>query len=356
MATPSLGNLDNDSDLEIIFFGYTSSGDVYAINHDGTNVENFPVEINEKVLKGGAVYDVDNNGKDDIVVATENDKSIFVIYDNGDFENIFTSNDKFKSAPSIIDNNGDITILAGDEGGILHAVSPLGEFKFNIITGDNVRCAASFISNDYISGIFFGSEDGNLYGIDFNGNNLPNWPQNVAAGISGNATINSSPIFSDLDSDGLVEVITATEEGQLIAFKLDGTNYSNFPMQFDFGFISSPSITDIDNDNDLEIVVGTNQNLSVIDFKENAIINDSDWTTYRGDNKRSGSFAVSNNYLIGDINSDTFINVQDLVLLINVIIGLSELDNSQINVADINNDNTIDVLDVVLLVNTILDR
>ena len=356
MATPSLGNLDNDTDLEIIFFGYTSSGDVFAINHDGTNVENFPVEINEKVLKGGAIYDIDNNGRDDIVVATENDKSIFVIYDNGDFENIFTSNDKFKSAPSIIDNNGDITILAGDEGGILYAVSPSGEFKFSIITGDNVRCAASFISNEYISGIFFGSEDGNLYGIDFNGNNLPNWPQNVAAGISGNATINSSPIFADLDSDGLAEIITATEEGQLIAFKLDGTNYSNFPMQFDFGFISSPSITDIDNDNDLEIVVGTNQNLSVIDFKEIASINNSDWITYRGNNKRSGSFTTSNNFLIGDINSDTFINVQDLVLLINVIIGVSELDNSQTNIADINSDSTIDVLDVVLLVNTILDR
>ena len=52
-------------------------------------------------------------------------------------------------------------------------------------------------------------------------------------------------------------------------------------MQFDFGFISSPSITDIDNDNDLEIVVGTNQNLSVIDFKEIASINNSDWITYR---------------------------------------------------------------------------
>ena len=97
-------------------------------------------------------------------------------------------------------------------------------------------------------------------------------------------------------------------------------------------------------------------NLSVIDFKEDAAINDSDWTTYRVDNKRSGSFSSTNDYLIGDINSDTFINVQDLVLLINVIIGLSELNNSQINIADINNDNTIDVLDVVLLVNTILDR
>ena len=355
MATPSLGNLDTDSDLEIIFFGYTSSGDVFAINHDGSNVVNFPVQLNEKVLKGGAIYDIDNNGKDDIVVATENDKSIFIIYDNGTFENIFSSNDKFKSAPSVIDNNGNIIIIAGDEGGILYGITPSGSLEFNIITGDNIKGSAGFIDNNAISGLFFGSEDGNLYGIDLNGETLDNWPQTVIGGISGNTTINSSPIFADLDSDGESEVITASEEGQLIIYNIDGTPYSNFPIQFDFGFISSPTIADIDNDNDLEIIVGTNQNLSVIDLKESAIINDYDWNTYRGDNYRSGSFTAVNDVSLGDINNDALVNVQDLVMLINIIIGVSNPDSYQTNASDMNFDNTLDVLDVVLLVNTILD-
>jgi len=356
MATPSIGNLDNDDDLEIIFFGYTTSGDVFVINHDGSNLENFPVQLNEKVLKGGAIYDIDNNGKDDIVVATENDKSIFIIYDNGEFVNIFTSNDKFKSAPSILDNNGNITILAGDEGGIFYGVSPTGNLEFNVITGNNIKSSTGFIDSDGTSGMFFGSEDGNLYGIDFNGNNLTNWPQTIVGGISGNTTINSSPVFADIDNDGISEIITASEEGQLIIYHINGTSYGNFPMQFDFGFISSPTIIDIDNDNDLEIVVGTNQNLSVIDLKETATLNNNNWNTFRGDTHRTGAFVAGGNFILGDLNSDSIINVQDLVILINIIIGVTEPSSMQLSAGDMNFDNLIDVLDIVLLVNTILDR
>ena len=48
-ATPSLGNLDDDDELEIIIGSMSNSGKVYAINHDGTSVPGFPVEINEKI-------------------------------------------------------------------------------------------------------------------------------------------------------------------------------------------------------------------------------------------------------------------------------------------------------------------
>ena len=72
-----------DNNLEIIFVGYSSSGDVFAINHDGSNVNNFPVQINSKILNGVGIYDINDNGKDDIVVATENDKEIHIIYDDG---------------------------------------------------------------------------------------------------------------------------------------------------------------------------------------------------------------------------------------------------------------------------------
>ena len=35
--------------------------------------------LNEKVLNGVAIYDLNNNGKDDIVVATENEKMVSII-------------------------------------------------------------------------------------------------------------------------------------------------------------------------------------------------------------------------------------------------------------------------------------
>ena len=54
--------------------------------------------------------------------------------------------------------------------------------------------------------------------------------------------------------------------------------------------------------------------------------------------------------LLGDINEDTLINIQDIILLINII--LNEQDNS---LADMNADGLINVLDVVLIVNIILN-
>ena len=57
------------------------------------------------------------------------------------------------------------------------------------------------------------------------------------------------------------------------------------------------------------------------------------------------------NILLGDLNSDTDINVLDVIILVNMIIDGEDY----INVADLNFDENIDILDVVLLVNIILD-
>ena len=348
MGTPSLANLDNDDDLEIVFVGYTSSGDVFAINHDGSNVNNFPVQVNEKILRGVAIYDINDNGKDDIIIATENEKFIEIIYDNGTRENLFTSEDKFKTAPSVLNNNGEIIILAGDTDGRFYGIKKDGTVLFNLQTGNDIMAEPGFIEQDNQLAIFFGSEDGFLYGIDANGNNLENWPQYI-----GNENINSSPIFADLDGDNNAEVISASEEGKLIIFKLDGTPYANYPMDFGVGFQSSPSVADLDNDGDMEIIIGTDLNLSAIDIKENTTSEQFYWNTYRGDTHRTGSY-VTTGYLLGDLNSDGYLNVQDLVITVNIIVGNIQPNNQQLVTADMNNDNNIDVLDIVILVNTIL--
>ena len=352
MATPSLANLDNDNDLEIVFYGFSSSGYVYAINHNGTYVQNFPAELNEKVTKGGAIYDIDNNGKDDIIVATENEKLISIIYDNGQIENIFQSEDKFKSAPTIIDNNGNITITAGDEGGNFYGIKPDGTIEYTINTNDKVRSSAGLIEIDNNLAIFFGSEDGYIYGINAYGNNLEGWPVNINELTNSNneLKINSNPIFADLDNDMDAELITASEDGYIIILHLDGTPYENYPIKFNYGFESSPTVYDIDNDGDQEIIIGTLQNLTVIDIKETSSDEQYYWYTYRGDNKRTGSYIASGS-LLGDVNYDGSLNIQDIVILVNMIFGNADENQN----ADINNDSSIDVLDVVVLVNIILE-
>jgi len=52
----------------------------------------------------------------------------------------------------------------------------------------------------------------------------------------------------------------------------------------------------------------------------------------------------------GDINEDTLVNIQDIILVINLI-----LNGEFYLAADINSDNIVNVLDVIQLVNIILD-
>jgi len=59
---------------------------------------------------------------------------------------------------------------------------------------------------------------------------------------------------------------------------------------------------------------------------------------------------IQSSILLGDINNDNSINIQDVVLTVNIV-----LLNEYNTLADLNSDNFIDVLDVILIINIILN-
>ena len=54
--------------------------------------------------------------------------------------------------------------------------------------------------------------------------------------------------------------------------------------------------------------------------------------------------------ILGDVNSDATVNVQDIILLVNMI-----LNNEPNDASDINSDGTVNILDVIQIVNLILN-
>ena len=60
-----------------------------------------------------------------------------------------------------------------------------------------------------------------------------------------------------------------------------------------------------------------------------------------------------NGALVGDTNGDAVINVLDVIIMVNMILGLSEID---LNTADVNGDGVVNVLDITLLLNIILNN
>ena len=58
-------------------------------------------------------------------------------------------------------------------------------------------------------------------------------------------------------------------------------------------------------------------------------------------------------YENGDINQDLIINILDIVLLVNFILG-EEISGIQYYLSDLNSDSTINIQDIILLINIIL--
>ncbi len=59
--------------------------------------------------------------------------------------------------------------------------------------------------------------------------------------------------------------------------------------------------------------------------------------------------------MAGDINGDESINIQDIIILINFILGTDDPDTGEFNAADINSDGVLNIQDIILVVNLILD-
>jgi hypothetical protein len=60
------------------------------------------------------------------------------------------------------------------------------------------------------------------------------------------------------------------------------------------------------------------------------------------------------NFQLGDVNMDEMINITDILLIINHIVGINSINLTQLHLADLNDDNVISVLDIIQIVNIIL--
>ena len=59
-----------------------------------------------------------------------------------------------------------------------------------------------------------------------------------------------------------------------------------------------------------------------------------------------------NTGMLGDLNQDEILNILDIIIMVNIILGL---ENDQL-LADMNEDGFVNILDVITLINAILDR
>jgi len=97
----TLADLDQSGSKEIIFTTQDgNAGKLYAIHNDGSDVEGFPIDVDEKMLVGAAVGDLENDGSVDIVICTWGEK-IYAYNSNGVLKEGFpvVSTKRFNAPP-----------------------------------------------------------------------------------------------------------------------------------------------------------------------------------------------------------------------------------------------------------------
>ncbi len=293
VGSPALVDLDGDSDLEIVFTTQNgNSGMVYAIHHDGNTVDGFPVDLDEKMLVGAAVGDLEGDGSNDIVVCTWDDH-VYAIDAAGATKAgfPFTSTNRFNAPPTLVDldGDGDLEIVAGNDSGLLHVLHHDGTEMTSYDVGDDIRGGISVadLNDDGSYELLFTGYDDMIHVWNpMDGVELDGWPVDMDYNSL------TEPVTADLDNDGDLEVVAAMKSGMVYIFHHDATLFNNFPTNLSGNIESSPAIGDLDGDGDYEIAFGTTSGLQVFDIKTDKG-NRHSWKLHRGNLERSGLYDIT---------------------------------------------------------------
>ena len=207
---PAVAEVDGDAEKEIVFG--TISGDIHVVNHDGTSVPGWPVNI------GGMPFD----------------------------------------APVAVGDllgNGEVSIVAGTTSGKVVAFDPQGNeldgWPVDLGTGTNVYVSIGALgppSTRYVVAL----SAKKVAIINFWGTNVaPAWiPPEIPFG-----TYSRPAAIGDVDDDGVTEIVSLAGPN-VYYHQLGDPGYigNQFPGE---NFSDAPTLADIDEDGDLEVAMPT---------------------------------------------------------------------------------------------------
>jgi hypothetical protein len=295
-AMPAIGNLDDDPELEVVVGSYDQN--IYAINHDSTDVDGFPYASGQLMHSGVSLADLNNDNKDDIVYVSKAGQ-LGVLNSDGTMMDGWPLDvgGSTTSEPQVI-ITGDTTgvILWGNDMGDMYGYDLNGTQRFMIDGTGAIKASPAigeFAGKPYA---FFGTSQGEIYKIDLAGDSVSvGWP------VEANG-IYHSLVVADVLDDGSSEphVLALGNNGYIYAYDMSGQTVSGFPINTKFLSKSALAISDIDNDLDPDIISGNYSGVSVTDLK--STLQSIEWPMHRGSADRKGSItylmsAIDDNYL-----------------------------------------------------------
>lgn len=311
ICAPVLADLNNDSELEIIFCGRgkasaSISAGIHAWNLQGEEIEGFPFELPSTPAFTPTVADIDGDGSLEMFVSTTT--ALYCVSHTGEELYRVDSEEAYKysyQSPLVVDFEGDgnwsiVGACHGDNPNHYIRDAHTGEYREGWLKPVTswTYSAPTVVKNGEEYAIFMGvSGEGNVfYQYDMSGNIAPGFPLNLTSGVEGFISV------ADIDGDGENEIITDFnlmdgEQGYIRAWEMDGTEVTEgFPLRPQgLSYMNGANFGDIDGDGNLEIVTLTYvQNFSPDDpvyvtaYALNQPVENLVYGTYKGSNDRMG--------------------------------------------------------------------
>ncbi|MFZ4516633.1 MAG: FG-GAP repeat domain-containing protein, partial [Acidimicrobiia bacterium] len=272
-STPAIGDVDGDGYPDIVFGSFDLH--VWAIDRNCNPLPGFPYNVEDTTWSSPSLYDVDGDGRMEIFIGSDQYPGGAIDWAGGEFRALDwtatgvrelwknRTSDVFTASSAI----GDID----------------GDGRLEVVTG---------------AGNFYGQPDGTRFyawHID-DGSTVPEWPQ-----TTGGPT-RSSPALVDLTGDGVPEVVGASSDGYVRAWRGSGTLlWTRAPIPnccvTPGPITASPIAADVNGDGTQDIIIGNNWSLYVLDGRNGATL----YGPLSGENAGTGGYSYEAAAAVGDI-------------------------------------------------------
>ena len=250
---PAIAEIDGDPFGEIVFG--TSSGDIHVLNHDGTPVPGWPVNIGPMPLDGPVAIDYFGNAGSRNIVAGNRAGEVYAFRADGTLMAGFPVQmdeitDVFVSIGALGPPYGKhIVAVCGRE---LRAIKPNGQSVDNpewarFLAPMTRPAAIGDVDNDGVVEVV--TLKHRFLHINTMGENQPEVSRFFTS-----ATFSDAPTLADVDNDGDLEIAAPTTDGRMFLMHHDGTDVAGWPFTVPSGqALTSASFANIVGNSALEM-------------------------------------------------------------------------------------------------------
>jgi len=288
---PRIVDLDHDGLLDLIIGNSYGTLRHYKQNADGDTAFSLVSELFNGIDVGGistpSFTDLDNDGLWDMIVGEEDGYLSHYVQDNANSTAMTLVTEKFNdidigliSTPCFfdLDDDGLLDLIVGENKGFLHHFeqSGVGSTVFDSVTsnfcslivGQPCPVFVDLDNNDLID-LMIGVNRGQVMHFE-----QESTSSDSVIMISGNILPGkdfgdqTAPSLTDLDNDGLLDMIIGIGDGTLTHLEQDAAGSSFFSVVTDMfndikvvGGHAQPTFIDLDQDGLLDLVIGSSQGL-----------------------------------------------------------------------------------------------